>query len=248
MAMMSLPGHASADFDAAAQAYRRNDYATAMALLMPLANSDDARAQNVVALMYKFGEGVDQDVQTAFGWYLRAARLGYPPAQYQVGVMLTSGQGTGKDLDEAGKWLTQAALNGYQRANDALAASNITPVPGNRQIDPLVPWSQQWDLTLPSDIRFADSRPETASDTGVMVQLAAMSSSTRAEQLQTSLGRKAPELFNDLNFTITEVQRDRTYYRLQAGPFANMAAARFFCERMARTGLDTGCLPIDRSR
>ncbi len=248
---MIWSGQVNADFASAADAYRRNDYATAMELLMPLAKGDDARAQNVVALMYKYGEGVDPNAETAFNWYLRAAKLGYPPAQYQVGVMLTAGMGTPMNPDEAEKWLIKAAGNGYQKANDKLASSNQSqsPLRGQKQTDFLTPWSQQWDLTLPNEIRFSQGAAEGSGQAGFRVQLAAMGSPTRASQLvEASLRQRKPALFEDLEFTIQEVKRDRTYYRLQAGPFANMAAARFFCERMAGAGLDTGCLPIGEPR
>src|SRR5438874_281250 len=57
-------------------AYRRDDFATAMRLLRPLADQGDAVAQARLGLLYQLGEGVPQDYAEAVKWYRLAADQG----------------------------------------------------------------------------------------------------------------------------------------------------------------------------
>jgi TPR repeat protein len=68
-------------------AYQRGDYATAMALLRPLAEGGDAAAQNGLGLMYAKGQGVPQDYAQALVWYRKAADQGNAAAQNGLGLM-----------------------------------------------------------------------------------------------------------------------------------------------------------------
>ncbi len=52
-------------------AYQRGDYATAMALLRPLAESGHAAAQYGLGLMYVRGDGVPQDYAQALPYWNR---------------------------------------------------------------------------------------------------------------------------------------------------------------------------------
>ena len=61
-------------------------------------------------------EGYPQDLERAYGYYLRAAELEHPVSQYNVGVMLKDGQGAKKNLDEALKWLSKSGRGGYGKA------------------------------------------------------------------------------------------------------------------------------------
>ena len=65
------------DFDKGMDAYNNGDYATALEEWTPLAERGDPYAQNNLALMYYYGEGVLQDYQTAAKWYTLAAEQGY---------------------------------------------------------------------------------------------------------------------------------------------------------------------------
>ena len=57
-------------------ALQRSDYATAAAILRPLAMSGDAKAQNTFGNMYARGSGLPKDDQQALSWYRKAAEQG----------------------------------------------------------------------------------------------------------------------------------------------------------------------------
>ena len=233
----------SADFEEAADAYRRNDFFSAIEMLLPLAEEGDARAQTVLALMYKYGEGVEQDLEAAFSWYRKAAELNYAPAQFHTGTMLADGRGTPKDEGEAVSWLTKAAESGFERANEKLQELNVSYVESKAKVENYVEWSRNWDLNLPNDIRFPPPSTADISDARFRAQLGAMSTRQSANALQQKLIETDPSLFDGLSFTIIESRQNKVIYRLQAGPFASIETTRFFCNRLNQS-LNTGCLPL----
>ena len=60
------------------------------------------------------------DLTTAFPWFLRSARAGYPGAMSNVGVLLYYGKGTEQNTDASRAWLTKAAEFGSDHAVKAL--------------------------------------------------------------------------------------------------------------------------------
>ena len=64
------------DFDAAAKAYQKRDYVTAITLFFSLADKGHATAQFNLALMYEGGKWVKQDYILAHMWYNLAAKNG----------------------------------------------------------------------------------------------------------------------------------------------------------------------------
>ncbi len=237
----------SADFDSAADAYRAKDYRTALTEFSELAAMDDARAQTVIALMYKYGEGTAQDLETAFNWYEKAALQGYAPAQYHAGTMLADGIGTKKDVERAIHLLGLAATAGFDRANEKLLDLNSTQIAIDSPAPEFIPWSQNWDFNLPAGIRMA--LPPEESTGGFRVQLGAMSSAASAELLWRLLSRGHPELFADYPLLVKEsVHNLRTLYRVQTGPFETFEAAFQFCQRLTASALNQGCLPLQPSR
>jgi hypothetical protein len=112
---------AQSNFDKGAAAYKRGDYATALAIFRPLAESGDAKAQSILALMYSYGEGVPVDYREAARWYRRAAEQNSSVAQYNLGMLYLEGRGVPQDTDEGIEWLTRAADGGHFRARSELA-------------------------------------------------------------------------------------------------------------------------------
>ena len=93
----------------AAGAYERRDFAVAIAVWRPLAESGNAEAQTLLGAMYWSGEGVPRDHREAAKWYLRAAEKGYARAQNDIGFMYGFGEGIPpKDNVQAYKWLSLA--------------------------------------------------------------------------------------------------------------------------------------------
>lgn len=112
---------AASNFDKGAAAYKRGDYATALAVFKPLAESGDAKAQSILALMYSYGEGVPVDYGESAHWYRRAAEQDSSVAQYNLGMLYLEGRGVAQDTDQAIEWLTRAAEGGHFRARSELA-------------------------------------------------------------------------------------------------------------------------------
>ncbi|HAK51164.1 MAG TPA: hypothetical protein DCM54_04570 [Gammaproteobacteria bacterium] len=193
--------------------------------------------------MYRYGEGVEQDLEPAFSWYRKAAELNYAPAQFHTGTMLADGRGTPKDVSEAVGWLTKAAEARFERTNEKLQKLNVSYVENKAEVENYVEWSRNWDLNLPSNIRFPLPSSSDISDARFRAQLGAMSTRQSASALEQKLIETDPSLFDGLSFTIIESGQDKVVYRLQAGPFASIQTTRFFCNRLDQS-LNTGCLPL----
>jgi TPR repeat protein len=114
-------------FEEAIAAYNRQDYASALQGLRPLADTGNVRAQFLLGFMYELGLGVLEDDIEAAKWYRRAADTGDDYAQYHMGIMHMNGQGgLPRDVVRAYMWLDLAAMRGHLGAamwRDKLAGS-----------------------------------------------------------------------------------------------------------------------------
>ena len=72
----TLLAPAWADYQAAGDAYNREDYATALKEFRPLAEKGHTEAQFHLGIMYSQGLGVPQDYVQAYRWYTLAAGQG----------------------------------------------------------------------------------------------------------------------------------------------------------------------------
>lgn len=61
--------------------------------LISKANKGDAIAQRELGFSCYFGQDIEQDYQTSFRWFLKAAEKNYSEAQYMVDLMYEYGQG-----------------------------------------------------------------------------------------------------------------------------------------------------------
>ncbi len=93
-------------------AYINGDYSTAMNILSPMAEAGDAEAQKMLGIMYDYGQGVDEDPNTALQWYIRSAEQGQTAVQYQVGAKYFKGETIPQDYNEAARWWQMAADGG----------------------------------------------------------------------------------------------------------------------------------------
>ena len=109
-------GGAVSDVDADNAAYGKGDYTTALRLLRPLADQNDARAQSTIGEMYYHGRDVPQDDSEAIRWFRLAAGQGSAPARFHLGVAYAGGHGVPQDYSEAAKWYRLAADQGYAPA------------------------------------------------------------------------------------------------------------------------------------
>ena len=69
-------------------------------------------------MMYFNGLSVPKNLETAAGWYIKAAEEGHPHAQFYLGWMYDHGKGLEKNKELAFKWLETAAKQGHPRAQN----------------------------------------------------------------------------------------------------------------------------------
>jgi TPR repeat protein len=65
-------------------AYNRGDYVPAIRLFRPLAEQGNAKAQNLLGVMYRRGQGVARNSVRAFVWFSRAAARGDATAKAEL--------------------------------------------------------------------------------------------------------------------------------------------------------------------
>lgn len=112
---------------AGVSAWRRGDYAAAIAAWQPLADGGNADAQFNLAQAYRLGRGVPADEGMAQGWYRRAADQGHMQAQANYGLLLYQNG----DQRGAMPWLEKAADQGDARAQYVVGTAlfNGDPLP-----------------------------------------------------------------------------------------------------------------------
>ena len=103
-------------------AFDRADYATALKIWLPVAQSGDAEAQTYVGEIYEKGLGLQPDYQAAAIWYGKAAQQKFSRAQINLGNLYEKGLGVAQDKAMALNLYRQAA--GLQ-SDDLLYASTV---------------------------------------------------------------------------------------------------------------------------
>jgi TPR repeat protein len=93
----------------------------ALARIVALADSGEARSQTRLALAYLRGEHLPPDPAAVLRWGLAAAKQGDPMAQYLVGTLYQQGSGVAADPRQAFEWFEAAALRGNLKAMHDLA-------------------------------------------------------------------------------------------------------------------------------
>jgi len=84
--------------------------------LLEQAKQDDADAQYELGEMYRYGEGVAQDIKEGVKWCRKAAEQGHARAQFLLGWMYQNGNSVAKDGKEAIKWFIKAAEQEHTQA------------------------------------------------------------------------------------------------------------------------------------
>lgn len=110
-------------FDDGDAAYRRGDYAAALAILRPLAEQGDASAQNDLAVMSLNGRGLPKNEAEALLWLRLSADQGHAGAQTLLGHAYFHGWGVPRpDYAESSKWFRAAAEQGNAEAQENLGS------------------------------------------------------------------------------------------------------------------------------
>lgn len=115
-------------FEDADSAYGRGDFATALALLAPLVDKGDARAQLLVARILWKGESGGSggsDSVRALELTRLAANQGHARAQYSLARAYRDGRGVAVDLPASVQWLRRAAEQGDADAQNELGLALV---------------------------------------------------------------------------------------------------------------------------
>lgn len=94
------------------EAWQRSDYADAVAIWRPLAESGDADAAFNLGQAYRLGRGVPLDLGAAQTWFERAAAKGHLDAETTLGLLLFQNGNRIAGL----RWLKAASEKGEPRA------------------------------------------------------------------------------------------------------------------------------------
>lgn len=113
-AAFSMQALAADPFADAQTAREYKDYGHVLALLQPLAEKGDARAQYAVGFLYESGLGVAQDAAAALKWYLKAAEQGLPEAENAAGYFYGAGLGCAEDAAVSEAWLAKSTAAGQK--------------------------------------------------------------------------------------------------------------------------------------
>ena len=89
-------------------------------MLIKQAEQGDAEAQFKLAMAYYEGNGIGENHEKAFEWWLKAAEQEVPGAMLNLGTMYRDGDGVEQDLFNAMYWFGKAHRYGVKEAMDAI--------------------------------------------------------------------------------------------------------------------------------
>jgi TPR repeat protein len=104
--------------------------------------ANDPDVMYLTGLMFDRGEGVPQDYQEAFRWYVLAAGAGQLGAMNSLGLMYALGHGVSQDHSEAMKWWTKAAEGGSIAALTNIATTYYTGLGVQQSYPEAAKWFQ----------------------------------------------------------------------------------------------------------
>jgi TPR repeat protein len=82
--ILGIAGAVAGPWEDGMAAYNRGDYVPAIRLFRPLAEQGNAKAQNLLGVMYRRGQGVARNSARAFVWFSRAAAGGDATAKAEL--------------------------------------------------------------------------------------------------------------------------------------------------------------------
>ena len=100
------------------EAYRQNDYQTALREFKAV--EEDVKALYMIGVIYEKSQGVALDYAEGAKWYQKAADKGNPAAQYRLGRLYERGLGVEQSKEEAIKLYKKSARQGYVDAKQTL--------------------------------------------------------------------------------------------------------------------------------
>jgi len=260
--LMCLPlTSAHADLAAAEAALAAKDYGAAASALQPLVDAGDGYATWKLAALYLDGHA--GTVAEGIELLKKAAEAGEPDAQARLGVMYAKGEGVSQNDTEAYKWLSLAARGASPGVSRVVAETNQVVV-GQRlsaeqrneakteseaaaieyQAAPVV---EPAPAPAPAEAEVAalpEPSTEPVTDSGIRLQLASVPNEGDVDgewkRLRKRIGAPLADL--ELHVERADLGSKGIFYRLQAGPFADRAAATATCQDIRAAGGD--CLIV----
>lgn len=261
--LLCLPmASAQADIAAAEAAIAAKDYDAGIAALQPLVDAGDGYATWKLASLYLDGRG--GSVEEGVALLKKAAEAGEPDAQARLGVMYAKGTGVEQNDTEAYKWLSLAARGASPGVSRTIAETNQTVVgqrlsatqrteaktesqaaaeayeaPAAAEVAPAAPLPAETEVAaLPAPAA------DPAIDSGIRLQLASVPNEDDVagewKRLKKRIGAPLDNL--ELHVERADLGAKGIFYRLQAGPFADRAAATSACQDIKSAGGD--CLIV----
>ncbi|PTQ87883.1 tetratricopeptide repeat protein [Agitococcus lubricus] len=119
----------AANYDDAVLAFENRDYASALALVLPLAEQQDIDAMTLLGRVYD--EGFNKPNE-AFPWFKKAAEQGNAQAQLELAELYDAGEGVAQNTEQAIEWYEKAAAQGHDEAQLALAIHHQEDLDDNK--------------------------------------------------------------------------------------------------------------------
>lgn len=99
------------------QAYAKEDFLNALALLLPFAKKGEAMAQCLVGTIYHMGLGTEKNLEQARRWYLAAGEKGCGLAYNNLAALhIESNTSDKKAWEQAARWFDIAVELGFNLA------------------------------------------------------------------------------------------------------------------------------------
>src|SRR5260370_32168174 len=114
--ILGLPGAVAGPWEDGTAAYNRGDYVPAIRLFRPLAEQGNAKAQNMLGVMYRRGHGVARNSVRAFVWFSRAAARGDATAKAELRDV--SQTMTTEELAQAREMAQACEASNYRQCHD----------------------------------------------------------------------------------------------------------------------------------
>jgi len=111
--ILGIAGAIAGPWEDGMASYNRGDYAPAIRLFRPLAEQGNAKAQRVLGVMYRRGEGVKRSSVRAFIWFSRAAARG--DAQAKAELREVSQSMTTEELSQAREMARACEASNYRQ-------------------------------------------------------------------------------------------------------------------------------------
>lgn len=109
--------------------YNDKNYIESFKYFAAVGKLGDPEGWLYIGHMYRFGRGVEADLEEAVRWYKQAANQGCVSAQLNLGVCYAEGVGVKPDYVQAYKWLALAKRQGNFKANQALKNLQVAMSP-----------------------------------------------------------------------------------------------------------------------